>query len=111
MNELQQQLTSSELFKECNPFFDTLMKIARFFEIAEVQTNVAVLKRRNKKALNEHSHESYIGCVEKNFTHLTGCEIMRPIFKTETIIIPNDIRNVESAALFKKQVRNYVLGQ
>ena len=25
--------------------------------------------------------------------------------------IPNNIRNVESAALFKKQVRNYFLGQ
>ena len=25
--------------------------------------------------------------------------------------IPNNIRNVESAALFKKQVRNYLLGQ
>ena len=31
------------------------MKITRFFEIAEIQTNVAVLKRSNEKALKKHT--------------------------------------------------------
>ena len=51
----------------------------------------------------QYTHEKTIsGMVQQSFS-CEGAKVWNNI--------PNNIRNVESAALFKKQVRNYFLGQ